>query len=68
MTDKAEWIWKHRTEVPHTALREDLNPYLCWRVGDYRLIYTYDKEPDEMIVRLGGHRRDIYKKAPKLLP
>ena len=66
MTDKAEWIWEHRKEVHHVGLRGDLNPYLYWHVGDYRLIYTYDPDRDEMVVRLGSHRRDVYKGASTL--
>ena len=66
MTDKAEWVWEHRKEVRHVGLREDLNPYFYRRVGDYRLIYTYDSDLDEIVVHLGGHRRDIYYEASNL--
>ncbi len=63
---KAEYIWDNRKVLNHTLLRHDLNPFLRWHVGDYRLIYTYDTDSDEMIVRLAGHRRDIYQQATTL--
>ena len=63
---KAEWIWENREVLTHTGLRHDLNPFLRWHVGDYRLIYTYDAESDEMFVHLGAHRRDVYQQASKL--
>ena len=63
---KAEWIWENRKALTHTLLRHDLNPFLRWPVGDYRLIYTYDPESDDMVFRLGGHRQDVYQRASKL--
>lgn len=67
LVDKCEWLWANRRVVAHTLLREDLNPFLKWRVGDYRIVYSYDSESDEMYVHLVGHRRDIYKRATQRL-
>jgi mRNA interferase RelE/StbE len=34
----------------------------CWRVGDYRVIYTFnDAEVWILVVRV-GHRRDVYRR------
>jgi mRNA interferase RelE/StbE len=65
---KCEWLWSNRRVVTHIPLREDLNPLCGWRVGDYRIIYSYEPETDEMVIRLVGHRRDIYERARRRLP
>ena len=60
---KTEWLWANRHTVTHILLREDLNPLLKWRVGDYRIIYSYDAATDEMIIHLVAHRKEVYKIA-----
>lgn len=35
-------------------------PYYKLRVGDYRVILTWDKEQDVLIVEAVGHRRNVY--------
>ncbi len=52
--------------LTHTSLRHDLNHFFKRQVGDYRIIYTYDTEADDMVIRLIAHRRDVYKKAANL--
>ena len=64
---KAEQIWQYRHDISHYPLKEDLTGYYKRVVGDYRLIYIYDEESDEMVICLGGHRHDIYNIANKLL-
>jgi len=61
--DKADWLWKHRTEVVHLPLEGNLTGFYKRRIGKYRLIYTYDKNPDELVIRLVGTRESIYKEA-----
>ena len=60
---KIEWLWQNRAIVTHVQLRQDLNPFCKWRVGDYRILYTFDSEADEMVIRLVAHRRDVYDDA-----
>ena len=31
------------------------------RVGDYRILYTYDREKPEIVVHFVRHRREVYK-------
>lgn len=31
------------------------------RVGDYRVLYTYDRETHKIVVHLIRHRREVYK-------
>lgn len=41
-------------------LTGDLTGEFSYRVGDYRIIYTIEK--DEIFVEAIGHRKDIYRK------
>ena len=46
-------------EFPHHRLK-GMNRYRV-RVGDYRLIYTFDVEKNEIYLLAVGHRREIYR-------
>lgn len=35
-------------------------PYYKLRVGDYRVIITWDQEADTLVVKAVGHRRNVY--------
>ena len=63
---KIEWLWQNRTILTHVQMRQDLNPFYKWRVGDYRILYTFDSEADEMVIRLVAHRSEIYDDAAGL--
>ena len=65
---KCDWLWTNRQILPHRLLRNDLNPFLKWEVGHYRIIYTYDSESDELVIRLIAHRREVYRIASRLEP
>lgn len=67
-TRKCEWLWTNRHILTHTFLRHDLNPFFKWEVGNYRIIYTYHDESDDLVIRLVALRRDVYKKAASLDP
>lgn len=64
---KAKWLWTNRTAVMHTPLAGDLSGFFKRRLGKYRIIYTYDKDADEFVIRLVGTRDEIYKEATKKL-
>lgn len=63
---KCEWIWTNRAVLTHAFLRHDLNPFFKWEVGNYRIIYTYDDDSDDLVIRLIAHRRYVYKRAAAL--
>jgi mRNA-degrading endonuclease RelE of RelBE toxin-antitoxin system len=60
---KTEWLWTNRKAVTHYPLSQNLSGFYKRRVGKYRIIYTYDSNPDELVIRLVGTRDDIYKKG-----
>lgn len=64
---KVDWIWKHRREILHHPLEGNLGEFYKRRIGKYRIIYTYDDNPDELVVRLVGPRSSIYQEAASKL-
>jgi mRNA interferase RelE/StbE len=61
--EKIEWLWTNRRVVNHFPLSANLSGFYKRRLGDYRIIYSYDPNPDELVIHLVGTRDDIYKKA-----
>ena len=67
LKNKTEWLWVHRKEIIHHSLTSNLSGYLKRTVGPYRIIYEYDKDTDDMVIRLVGLRDAIYDIAAKRL-
>jgi mRNA interferase RelE/StbE len=64
---KIDWLWLNREFVTHESLSENLSEFYKRRLGKYRIIYTYDNDSDDMVIRLAGLRDTIYKEADKRL-
>ncbi len=58
---KIGWLWRNRHGVRHLPLSGDLAGFYKRRAGKYRIIYTFDADRDEMVIRLIGPRDTIYK-------
>jgi len=67
LQEKAEWLWIHRHDINHLPLKGNLSGYYKRPVGQYRLIYTYDEDVDEIYICWAGLRRDIYNIPPKIV-
>ncbi len=63
--EKVNWLWDNRRVIIHHPLGYELSGYYKRRKGKYRIIYSYDENPDEMVIRLVGTRESIYKDAIK---
>lgn len=62
---KVTWLWENRTIVDHHPLRHDLSGFYKRVFGKYRIIYSYEMNPDSMIVYMVGTRDTIYEEAIK---
>lgn len=58
---KIEWLGENFDLIKPTSLRGKFSGFYKMRVGDYRVIYTVDKEKFRLTVHFVGHRREIYK-------
>jgi mRNA-degrading endonuclease RelE of RelBE toxin-antitoxin system len=67
LLEKTQWLWDNRRVIDHHPLRHDLSGFFKKVVGKYRIIYSYDENPDQMIIYLVGTRDTIYKDALKRL-
>ena len=63
--EKTDWLWDNRGIIIHHPLRHGLSGYCKRQLGRYRIIYSYDENPDEMVIHLVGTRDSIYKDAIK---
>lgn len=57
---KIDWLWVNRMVLIHLPLHGNLSGFLKRRVGNYRIIYSYDKASDDMVIHLVGLRDSIY--------
>ena len=55
------WLSMNFDNVRPQALARSLKGYFKLRVGDYRVIYTVNREDRLLVIEDVGHRRDIYK-------
>ena len=63
--NKITWLWDNRSIIIHHPLRHELSGFYKRTLGKYRVIYSYDENPDNMTIRLVGTRDTIYKDAIK---
>lgn len=57
---KVRWLGENFESVTPLALSADLSGLFKLRVGDYRIIYSFDDEIAIISVEKIGHRRDVY--------
>lgn len=57
---KIRWLSENLDNLTLQALSADLSGLFKLRVGDYRVIYSFDTDKQCITVHKVGHRRDIY--------
>jgi len=57
---KLRWLAENFESVKPEPLTGPFAGLFKLRVGDYRAVYSVDREKKMLTVRLVGHRRDIY--------
>ena len=58
---KIEWLGENFDLIKPVSLKGKLSSFYKMRVGDYRVIYTVDKEKFRLTVHFVGHRKEVYK-------
>jgi mRNA interferase RelE/StbE len=59
--DRIKWLSQHIEDVNHKTLTGKLKRTFKLRVGDYRVIYGFNRNTSSLTVLMIGHRSDIYK-------
>lgn len=57
---KIEWLKINFDQILPLPLTGNLSGFYKLRIGDYRVIYEFDKENCIIYVNRIGHRREIY--------
>ena len=57
---KIRWLSENLDDLTPQALSADLSGLFKLRVGDYRIIYSFDSSNQRITVHKVGHRRDLY--------
>ncbi|MEZ8220249.1 mRNA interferase RelE/StbE [Candidatus Fervidibacteria bacterium JGI MDM2 JNZ-1-D12] len=60
--EKLEWMQKNFDVVVPEPLHGEWKGFFRLRVGDWRVIYTVDRQKRLIIVHAVGHRSSIYKR------
>ncbi len=58
---RLRWLAENVETVRHEPLTGQWQGVYKLRVGDYRVLYTLDKEQQALIVHFARHRREIYR-------
>ncbi len=57
---KIRWLCENFDGISPQALSANLNGLFKLRIGDYRVIYSFDNETECITIHKVSHRRDIY--------
>lgn len=58
---KLRWLAEHFDVIAPEPLTGEWQGVFKLRVGDYRVLYTFDKVETNIIVHFVKHRREVYK-------
>lgn len=58
--DKIDRLAQNADILPHESMVGQWKGYQRIKVGDYRVIYAFDKEIRLITIKKIGHRRDVY--------
>lgn len=58
---KTKWLSENLESISPEPLSGAFKGYFKLRVGDHRIVYTVSRDANTILVRLVGHRRDIYR-------
>ncbi|HYX12967.1 MAG TPA: type II toxin-antitoxin system RelE/ParE family toxin [Nostoc sp.] len=57
---KIRWLSENFEDLTPQPLSADLSDLFKLRIGDYRVIYSFDTEAQLITIHKVGHRREIY--------
>ena len=63
--DKTKWLASNVENLRHEPLDPDLPGLSHYAVGDWRILYSIDREGQILDVHLIGTRRDLYGSRPR---
>ena len=58
---KIEWLGENFDLIKPVSLKGELSEFYKMRIGDYRVMYTVNREKLVITIHFIGHRKEIYK-------
>ena len=58
---KLKWLAENFADLTPEPLSGELKALFKLRVGDHRILYSFDRKTRVIYIHLIGHRRDIYR-------
>ena len=58
---RLRWLAENFDAIRPEALRGDWKGMFKLRVGDYRVLYTFNQTKREIVVHFARHRREVYR-------
>ncbi len=58
---RLKWFINNFDSLQHETLTGEFSHYYKYRIGDYRVLYTFSATDQAITIRLIGHRSNIYK-------
>ena len=63
LSSRLTWLAEHAELVNHRALTGRWDGLYRLRAGDYRALYTIDRENRRIVVHLVAHRSEVYRRS-----
>ncbi|MEA5597710.1 type II toxin-antitoxin system RelE/ParE family toxin [Rivularia sp. UHCC 0363] len=60
VVNKINWLAENFDQITPQALVADLSGFFKLRVGDYRVIYEFDRNNEVIFINRIRHRREVY--------
>lgn len=60
---KLRWVAENFEAITPETLTGEWQWVFKLRVGDYRVLYTCDREKEKLVVHFVRHRREVYKQG-----
>ena len=63
VTNRLNWLGENAESVNHRALTGRWAGFYRLRAGNYRVLYSIDRENRRLVVELIGHRSEVYRRG-----
>jgi mRNA interferase RelE/StbE len=60
IVNKIDWLAQNFEQITPQPLSNNLSGFFKLRMGDYRVIYEFDRAKESIVVDRVGHRSEIY--------
>lgn len=59
---RVKWLGEHFDSITPEPLEGDWKGKFKFRIGDYRVVYTVNRDEGYLMVHMVQHRREVYRR------